>query len=67
MVQVEAAKPILYENVFSLQIYKLEELESMLQSMGFNVKNVCDVNGEEFSRDTSISMLIVAEKISEVK
>ena len=66
MVQKGSEKPILYENVFSLQIYKLEELQEMLHRTGFEVISVCDINGDEFSRDTSTSMLIVAKKILEV-
>lgn len=66
MVQKGAEKPTLYENVFSLQIYKLEELKEMLHRAGFEVSYVYDINGGEFSSNTSISMLIVVKKILEV-
>lgn len=66
MVQKGAEKPDMYENIFSLQIYKLEDLKEMLQHAGFETVSVYDINGSEFKKETSISMLLVAKKISEL-
>ncbi len=64
MIQKGAAKPDMYENIFSLQLYKLEELKIMLKHSGFEVVSVCDINGDEFKEETSRSMLLVARKVA---
>lgn len=66
MIQKDARKPDMYENIFSLQIYALEELKEMLQNAGFETISVYDINGDEFKKETSRSILLVAKKISEL-
>lgn len=66
MVQKGAEKPDMYENIFSLQIYKIDELKKMLLNAGFETISVYDITGDEFKKETSRSILLVAKKISEI-
>lgn len=63
MVQQDNGKPDLYENVFSLRIYTIDELEEMLSNAGFKVLSVCGIDGSEFARHKTTSMLVTAKKI----
>lgn len=63
IVQRGADKPHLYENTFALRIYTIEELKEMLSSSGFEVMSVCSIDGSEFNRYTTTSMLITTKKV----
>jgi hypothetical protein len=66
MVQKQGDIPTLYENKFSLQVYRYDQLDTMLANAGFKVISVSDVNGKTFIPDKSKTILIAAEKISEI-
>ena len=66
MVQKDVEKPDMYENIFSLQIYKINELKEMLCNAGFETIAVYDMSGDEFKQETSRNILLVTKKTSEV-
>jgi SAM-dependent methyltransferase len=62
ILQEEAKEPKIFQNEFMLRIYDANELKEMLLSVGFKVINFFDINGKEFIRNKTISMLVIAEK-----
>ena len=63
MIQKGGEKPEMYENVFSLRIYDIDELKEMLSASGFELLSVCGLDGSDFSQYTTQNMLVTARKI----
>jgi ubiquinone/menaquinone biosynthesis C-methylase UbiE len=51
-----------YSNTFRLQLYTADELTRALSNCGFEVIQLCDMDGNEFLADKSLNILIVAKK-----
>lgn len=51
-----------HKNTFALQTYTINDMKAILKNNGFEILNLCDMNGSTFEADTSLSMFIVAKK-----
>ncbi|MCE3255464.1 MAG: uncharacterized protein K0R25_958 [Rickettsiaceae bacterium] len=65
MTQKKAEKPKTFSNKFSLQIYSAKQLEEMLRRTGFKVLEQHEMDGSKFLEKKSMTILTVAQKISE--
>lgn len=62
VVQKEANKPECFKNTFSLQLYTAAELREMLLTHGFEVLGQYGMDGAEFLKNKTMSILTVAKK-----
>ncbi len=58
----EKAEPETHTNSFSLQIYTAEELQKILNSNGFEIVSLYDMDGNIFQAEKSLNILIVAKQ-----
>jgi SAM-dependent methyltransferase len=58
----EGDQPETHTNTFSLQLYTAEELQSLLNSSGFENMKFYDMDGNQFIPDKSLSILTIARK-----
>lgn len=62
-IQKNADKSVRINNKFSLQIYTAKELREMLFRNGFKTLNQCGIDGLEFVKNKTTSILTIAQKV----
>ncbi len=62
MTQQKTAKPKSFNHQFSLQIYSAKQLEEMLLRNGFKILEQYEIDGSDFSKKKSPTILVVALK-----
>ena len=58
----DGREPEIHTNLFSLQIYSIEELQAMLEQNGFETIHQYNMEGTDFVADKSLNILTVARK-----
>jgi cyclopropane fatty-acyl-phospholipid synthase-like methyltransferase len=56
----DCKEPEVQENTFSLQIYTVDELQTLLAKTGFEIIHQYDMDGNDFIAEESLNILIVA-------
>ncbi len=62
MIQKNSEKPEIFNSKFSLQIYSINQLDEMLKRNGFDIVKTYDINGNNFVKETSSTILTIARK-----
>ena len=66
-IQEDLNEPKVISDSYDLQIYSSTQLKDVLEETGFEVVKFLSMDGKAFDKENSLSVLVVARKLSPVQ